>query len=100
MVVLWGGGLFLMSEVPPQVSEGDHIAVLILLDLYHTSPDAGERQYKSRTWRKRFDPALRAGSTIPVPMRSQPGPSTAGQRLPNRGTVVAAQSARRLQDMA
>ena len=31
------------------------------LDLYHTSPDFGERHSKSRTGRKGFDPVLRAG---------------------------------------
>ena len=26
------------------------------LDLYHKSPDFGERQHKPRTWKRRFDP--------------------------------------------
>ena len=25
------------------------------LDLYHKSPDFGERQYKNRAWKRRFD---------------------------------------------
>ena len=31
------------------------------LDLYHTPPDSDERQYKSRTCHRQFDPAPRAG---------------------------------------
>jgi len=31
------------------------------LDLYHKWPDSGERQYKRRPSKRRFDPSLRAG---------------------------------------
>ena len=34
------------------------------LDLYHKLPDSRERQYKSRTPKRRFGPALRAGENL------------------------------------
>ena len=39
------------------------------LDLYHKSSHSGDRQYKSRTRKKRFDPVLRASEkweAIPI----------------------------------
>ena len=39
-------------------SEGEHITFFTCLDLYLKSPDSSERQYKSRTWTRRFDPAV------------------------------------------
>ena len=41
------------------------------LNLYHKSPDSGERQCKSTTWKGRFDPTLRAvGATMAGALRS------------------------------
>ena len=34
------------------------------IDLCFKSPDSDERQCNSRTWKRRFDPALRAGGTF------------------------------------
>ena len=31
------------------------IVFFIRLDLHHTSPDVGERQYRFRAWKRRFD---------------------------------------------
>ena len=36
------------------------------LDSYHKSPDSGERQHNSRTFKKRFDPASSCGSASQV----------------------------------
>ena len=55
MVVLGGGGVFLMSEVSLWC---DQTVFFNFLDSYHTLPDSGERQYKSRNLRFRFDPAV------------------------------------------
>ena len=41
-------------------SEGEQIVFFNCFTLYHKSPDSGERQYKSRTWKRRFGSALRA----------------------------------------
>ena len=41
-------------------SEWDQIVLFTCLALYHTKPDFGERQYRSRTRKKRFDPSARA----------------------------------------
>ena len=45
-----------MSEVPLQPSEWDQIVGFNRLDVYHKSPVSGERQYKSRTCNRWFDP--------------------------------------------
>ena len=37
------------------------------LELYHTSPDSGERQYKSGVWKRRYGPAPRAGGRLQSP---------------------------------
>jgi len=52
-----------MSEVPlyHQPSEGDPIVFPNCRDVYHKSPNSGERQHKSRTWERQFDPSLGAG---------------------------------------
>ena len=42
------------------------------LNPYHTSPDSGECQYKSRTRKRRIDPYMRAGDAGPRP-ESGPG---------------------------
>ena len=80
--------MFLMSEAPlylwlagnpavgtqlplHQPSEWDQIVFFNCLDVYHKSPDSGERQYKSRTWERRCDPTLRAeGSSLPKHTRA------------------------------
>ena len=38
----------------------DQVSLCNCLDLYHTPPDSGERQYKSRSRESRFDPAMSA----------------------------------------
>ena len=43
-----------------QPSEGVQILFFNCLHVCHQSPDSGERHYKSRTWKRRFDPVLRA----------------------------------------
>ena len=43
-----------------QPEEGQRTVFFKCLDLYHTSPDSGERQCKSRAWKRRISPALRA----------------------------------------
>ena len=35
-------------------------------DVYHKLPDSGELQYNSRTRKRRFEPALRAGGRVNV----------------------------------
>ena len=45
---------------PHQPSEWDQLAFINCLELYHTLPDSGERQYKSGTFKRRFCPTLRA----------------------------------------
>jgi len=47
-----------------QPSEWDQIVFFNRLDLYHTSPDSGAHQYRSRTRNRRFDATLRAGGWI------------------------------------
>ena len=42
---------------------GEQMVFYHCLDLYHKSPDSGERQYKSRTSKGRSDHAMRAGVT-------------------------------------
>jgi len=37
----------------------EQIVYFSCLDLYDKSPDSGERQFKSRSWKQRFDIALR-----------------------------------------
>jgi hypothetical protein len=43
-----------------QPSEEDQIVFFSCFDLHHKSPDSGERRFKSRTCKQRFDPVLRA----------------------------------------
>jgi len=57
-LVLSGGCEVSANEQP---SEGEQIVLFNCLDLYHKSPDSGELQYKSTSYKRRFDPALRAG---------------------------------------
>ena len=42
-------------------AEEEQTVVFNCLDLYYKPPDSGERQYKLRTRKRRFDPALKAG---------------------------------------
>ena len=48
---------FILISNSPQ---GEKIVLFNRLDLHHTTPDSGKRQYKSRTPAGRFDHALRA----------------------------------------
>ena len=41
--------------------EVEKIVFYDCLDVYHKSPVFGEREYKSKTWKGRFDPTLRTG---------------------------------------
>ena len=45
-------------------SELDQIALFHCFDLYHRSPDSGERQYKSITRKRRFDRTRWAGGGV------------------------------------
>ena len=49
------------SSASHQPSEREQIFFLTRLVVYHTLLGSGERQYKSRTLKRRFDPALSAG---------------------------------------
>ena len=58
-------------EVSPDGTEhatSPQIVFFNCLDLHHKSPDSGERQYTSRTPKRRFDPILRSvgGCTAPT----------------------------------
>ena len=59
-----------------QPSEGGQIVLFKCLDVYHKSPDSGERQCKSRICRRRCDPpcgqARRRGRSGPSPMIGVP----------------------------
>jgi len=57
--------------------EWDQIVFFNCLDLHHKSLNSGQRQYKSRTCKRRFDPTLRAGSICCSP-RGIPCTGTAG----------------------
>ena len=46
----------IFGVVHHQPSEGGRTAFFNCPDLYLKSPDSGERQYKSRTWKRRFGP--------------------------------------------
>ena len=48
-----------------QPSKGEQLGVSNCLDVYNKSQDSGERQYKSRTCKRWFDPALRASGDVP-----------------------------------
>ena len=48
-------------EYAHQPSEWDQIVLFSRPDLYHEPLGSGERPYKPRAWKMRFDPALRAG---------------------------------------
>ena len=50
------------SMFPCACAEGEQIVFLNCLELCRKSPDSGKRQYRSRTWKRRFDPGLRAGN--------------------------------------
>ena len=64
--------MFLVSEVPlylpfrlpthHQSSEREKIDLFKRLDFFHESLDSSELQYKSRTRKKRLDPALTVGA--------------------------------------
>ena len=56
---VWSLGLH-----PP--ARGEQTVFFDYLDLYLKSPDSDERQYKSRTQKWRFDPALSAGGRNPT----------------------------------
>ena len=49
---------------PP--SEGGQIVILPCLDLYHTPPDSGKHQCKSRARKRRFDATLKTGGGFRV----------------------------------
>ena len=53
------------------------------LDIYHTSPDSSERQYRFRTLGRQVDPTLRGGA--PGKPRSVPGLNTSSER---RGDIL------------
>ena len=46
-----------------QPSEGERIVFFSCLNSHHTSPDSGERQHKSKTFKNGFDSALRTGGS-------------------------------------
>ena len=52
-----------MSEVPLQPSRGGANRLFNCLDVHHKSLGSRERQCKSRTCKRRFDPTLRAGGS-------------------------------------
>ena len=72
-----------------QTSGWDQTVLFNCLDVYHTV----ERQYKSKTWKRRVDTSLRAGGRYPCTLRaggrytSSDGNGRAG---PGRLTVRAA----------
>ena len=50
-----------LARWPLRPPAGEQNRLFNCRDLYHTSVDSGERQCRSRTWERRFDPALRTG---------------------------------------
>ena len=56
-----------VNFLPPALRAGSNL-FSNCLDLYHTSPDVGERQYKSRTWKGLFDSTPRADGPRELPV--------------------------------
>ena len=73
---VWLGSPSVPGSVIYQPSEGGQIVLFKCLDLYHKLPDFGERQCKSRIYRRRCDPpcgqARRRGRSGPSPMIGVP----------------------------
>ena len=61
----WGKVVCLGEGYEP--SKKERIIVLHCLHVYHQSPNSGDRQSKSRFWKRRFDPGKRVGVWGQVP---------------------------------
>ena len=66
----------------PPALRGGQIFFFSRIAVYHKSPDSGELQFTPRAWKRRSDPALRAGGAKQVATRLLAGP---GLTLPPSG---------------